>query len=293
MIGFIGLGIMGRPMAKNLLKAGYDLAVFDIIESAVCEVVSCGAVKSSIKEIAEKSDIIITMLPDSPQVKEVVLGKGGIIQYAKEGTLIVDMSSIAPSASKEMYNALKTRGIKMLDAPVSGGEPKAIDGTLAIMAGGDETDFHRAKPLFDILGSSVLLVGDIGSGNTCKLTNQVIVALNIAALSEGLMLAKKAGTDPVRVFEAIRGGLAGSVVMDAKSPMILKGNFRPGFKIDLHIKDLKNAINTGDDCNSPMPLTKEIFSAMKELSAQGEGSSDHSAVAKYYEALAGVSLSDE
>ena len=292
-VGFIGLGIMGKPMAKNLIEAGYPLHVFDIVQAAVDELADCGAKPcASIREVAEKCEVIVTMLPNSPHVKAVVLEEGGIIQYAKPGTLIVDMSSIAPNASKEMYAALKEKGIHMIDAPVSGGEPKAIDGTLAIMVGGEESDFTRAKPLLDVMGGSATLVGDIGSGNTCKLANQVIVALNIAALSEGLMLAKKAGTDPERVFQAIRGGLAGSTVMDAKAPMMLEGNFKPGFRIDLHIKDLNNALETGDIVDAPLPLSKEIMKVLKELSDNGDGQRDHSAIAKYYQKLAHTVLAE-
>ena len=288
MLGFIGLGIMGKPMAKNLINAGYESAVYDLMEDAVKDVAACGAKAChSIKEVAEQCDVIITMLPNSPHVKTVVLGEGGVIEFAKPGTLLIDMSSIAPTVSIEVHDALKEKGIRMIDAPVSGGEPKAIDGTIAIMVGGEEADFHQAKPYFDVLGSSATLVGAIGSGNTCKLTNQIIVALNIAALSEGLMLAKMTNTDPEKVFEAIKGGLAGSTVMNAKSPMILSDNFKPGFRIDLHIKDLQNALDTGKKYGAPLPLTEEIQEVLKKLSANGCGSLDHSAIAKHYEELAG------
>lgn len=293
MIGFIGLGIMGKPMAKNLLKAGKQLAVYDIVADAVKEVEAAGAVAcASIAEVAKQSDIIVTMLPNSPHVKQVVLGEGGVIDNAKEGTLVIDMSSIAPAVSIEVHDALAKKGIRMIDAPVSGGEPKAIDGTLAIMVGGAQADFDAAQPLFEIMGSSAVLVGAIGSGNTCKLTNQVIVALNIAALSEGMMLAKKAGTDPQKVFEAIRGGLAGSTVMNAKTPMMLADNYKPGFRIDLHIKDLQNALDTGAAFDAPLPLTEQIQQVMRNLSANGDGSLDHSGIAKHYEALAGLTFTE-
>lgn len=292
-VGFIGLGIMGKPMAKNLLKAGYALKVFDLSQAAVEELGACGAqMCNSVGEAAQSCDIIITMLPNSPHVRQVVLEKGGVMDYANPGTLVVDMSSIAPEATKEIQAALAKKGIRMIDAPVSGGEPKAIDGTLAIMVGGEEKDFEEAKPFFEVMGASYTLVGPIGSGNTCKLTNQIIVALNIAALAEGLTFAKKAGTDPRKVFEAIKGGLAGSTVMNAKAPMILDGNFRPGFRIDLHIKDLNNALETGEAVDAPLPMTAEIQKVLKELSIGGEGSSDHSAIAKYYEKLAGLVLKD-
>ncbi len=290
-ISFIGLGIMGKPMAKNLIKAGYSLQVYDIVKSAVDEVAAAGAKGcSSIKEAVEGCDYIITMLPNSPHVKSVALGEGGIADHAKKGALLIDMSSIAPSASKEIYDELAKKGIRMIDAPVSGGEPKAIDGTLAIMVGGNEKDFEEAKEFFDVMGSSAVLVGPIGSGNTCKLTNQIIVALNIAAVSEGLMLAKRAGADPEKVFNAIRGGLAGSTVMEAKAPMMLDGNFKPGFKIDLHIKDLTNALDTGLNTNTPLPLTADVMQMMQVLKVDGEGDSDHSALMKYYEKLTGTEV---
>ncbi|NLU36634.1 MAG: 2-hydroxy-3-oxopropionate reductase [Clostridiales bacterium] len=293
-ICFIGLGIMGKPMAINLIKAGYSLQVYDRNPPKVEAVASAGARGcSSIKEAVEGCDYIITMLPNSPHVKSVVLGEDGVAENAKKGALLIDMSSIAPSASREIHDELKKRGIRMLDAPVSGGEPKAIDGTLAIMAGGDEKDFEEARELFDVLGSSAVLVGPVGSGNTCKLANQIIVALNIAAVSEGLMLARRAGADVEKVFMAIRNGLAGSTVMNAKVPMILEGNFKPGFRIDLHIKDLANALDTGLNTNTPLPLTAEVMQMMQVLKIDGEEKSDHSALMKYYEKLTGTRVRKE
>lgn len=290
-IGLIGLGIMGRPMAKNLLKAGYPLKVFDLVKEAVEDVESCGGEAcGSIREAVEDRDIILTMLPNSPQVKTVVLGAGGVAEYAASGALLVDMSSIAPAASQEIGAALAERGIRMLDAPVSGGEPKAVDGTLAIMAGGNKGDFDEAMPLFQVLGASAVLVGPLGSGNTCKLTNQIVVALNIAAVSEGLLLAKRAGADVEKVFHAIRGGLAGSTVMNAKAPMMLEGNYKPGFKIDLHIKDLGNALDTGYATGTPLPLTAEVMQMLQTLRADGHGQEDHSAIAKWYEKLSGSEI---
>lgn len=290
-IGFIGLGIMGKPMAKNLLKAGYSLRIYDLVTAAVEEVASCGAIACpTIKEAVKGCDIIITMLPNSPHVKTVILGEGGVAEFAQKGSLIIDMSSIAPGASKEIQKVLSPKGIRMIDAPVSGGEPKAIDGTLAIMVGGNQTDYEEALPLLEVLGGSSVLVGPIGSGNTCKLTNQIIVAVNIAAASEGLMLAKRAGADPEKVFEAIKGGLAGSTVMNSKVPMMLDGNFKPGFKIDLHIKDLTNALETGYGTNTPLPLTAEVMQMMQVIKADGEGQSDHSSLMKYYEKLTGTEV---
>ena len=241
-IGFIGLGIMGSPMAANLAKAGCDVTVYNRTAAKMEAAVAAGAKGAeSAAQVAAECDIIVVMLPNSTDVKALLLGERGIGQYAKPGTLFVDMTSGAPGDSREIYAELKQRGVHFVDAPVSGGEPMAIAGTLAIMVGGDVEDFERAKEVFDVVGSSATWVGPIGSGNTCKLTNQIIVALNIAALSEGLMLAKKAGADTQKVFEAIKGGLAGSTVMNAKSPMILADIFKPGFRIDLHIKDLTNA----------------------------------------------------
>lgn len=290
-VGFIGLGVMGRPMAKNLIKAGYDVYCYDVMPAGVQDVAACGGKAcASIKEVCDACKDIVTMLPNSPHVKSVVCDAGGICESAHAGTLVIDMSSIAPGASKELHAILARKGIHMVDAPVSGGEPKAVDGSLAIMVGGSQEDYERALPLFKVMGASYKLIGDIGSGNTCKLANQVIVALNIAALSEGMMLAKMAGTDPEKVFEGIRGGLAGSTVMNAKAPMILDGNFKPGFRIDLHIKDLNNALETGSKFGAPLPLTQMVQDVLKRLSEEGFGSDDHSAIARYYQELTGVSM---
>jgi 2-hydroxy-3-oxopropionate reductase len=285
-VGFIGLGIMGRPMAKNLIKAGFKLVVYTR-SLKYDDLVSLGAegAKSG-REVAQKSDIIITMLPNSPDVKDVVLGKDGVIEGVRSGTIIVDMSSIAPAVSQELAAALKPKGVTFLDAPVSGGEPKAVDGTLAIMAGGDATAFEKVKPILEKMGSSVTLVGDVGSGNVTKLANQIIVALNIAAVSEAFVLATKAGVDPAKVFDAIKGGLAGSTVMNAKIPMILDGNFKPGFRIELHIKDLQNALDTAHKLGVPAPLTASVMETLQALKIDGHAASDHSAIVRFYEKLA-------
>ena len=288
-IGFVGLGIMGKPMAKNLLKAGYELVVFDINQEAVAEVVAAGAVKAvNAKEVAAQSEAVITMLPNSPHVKAAVLGENGVLAGAKPGLILIDMSSIAPLAAQEVAAAVAKQGVEMLDAPVSGGEPKAIDGSLSIMVGGKQEIFDRCVELLSKMGKSVVRCGDIGAGNTTKLANQIIVALNIAALSEALVLATKAGVDPELVFNAIRGGLAGSTVMEAKAPMILAGNFKPGFKIDLHIKDLANAIETGHDVGVPLPLTSSVMEILQALKVDGKGQNDHSGIAMYYEKMAKV-----
>ena len=289
-IGFIGIGIMGRPMAKNLLKAGYSLTVHDKF-APVDDLVALGAKAARTnKEVAAQSDIIITMLPNSPHVKEAVMGKDGVLDGAKPGTILVDMSSIAPAASQELCAAAKEKGVIMLDAPVSGGEPKAIDGTLAIMVGGDETAFKTVKPLLEKMGSSVVLVGNIGAGNVTKLANQIIVALNIAAVSEAFVLATKAGVKPEAVFDAIKGGLAGSTVMNAKVPMMLDGNFKPGFRIELHIKDLQNALDTVHDLNVAVPLTANVMETLQALKIDDMAANDHSAIVRFYEKLAKVEV---
>ena len=290
-IGFIGLGIMGKPMSKNLIKAGYDLTVCDINAAAVAEVVALGAKSAATpKDVAAVTDIIITMLPNSPQVKTVVLGPNGVLEGARPGTLVVDMSSIAPLAAQEVAKALAEKGIRMLDAPVSGGEPKAIDATLSIMVGGDAESFEEALPILKCVGASAVRVGDIGAGNVTKLANQVIVALNIAALSEAMTLATKAGVDPELVFNAIKGGLAGSTVMNAKAPLIIDRKFDPGFRINLHIKDLNNAMETAHDVGVPLPLTAGVMEIMQALKIDGCGENDHGALVKYYEKLAKVEV---
>jgi len=225
------------------------------------------------------------MLPNSPDVKAVAIDQGGIVEFAAEGTLLIDLSSIAPMAAREIEGKLAEKGIRMLDAPVSGGEPKAIDGTLSIMVGGKEEDFEEAEPILKKMGTSVVLVGGIGSGNITKLVNQVVVALNIAAVSEAMILAEKAGVEPEIVYKAIRGGLAGSTVMDAKVPMMMDRNFKPGFKLDLHIKDLSNALDTAKELGVPLMLTSQVFQMMNVLHDKGYGQSDHSALVKFYEQI--------
>ena len=290
-IGFIGLGIMGKPMARNLLKAGYSMVVYDINNEVVKELVRDGAAEAgSSSEVASRSDVIITMLPDSPEVKEVVLGKDGIIHGVKSGTVVIDMSSIAPSTSRALSEELLKKEVVMLDAPVSGGEPKAIEGTLAIMVGGPEDTFNRVKDILGKMGASVKLVGEIGSGNITKLANQIIVALNIAAIGEAMVLAAKAGADPEKVYQAIRGGLAGSTALDAKMPMILDGNFKPGFRIELHIKDLKNALETSKELGIESVLTERVMDIMKALNNDGKGKDDHGGIIRFYEKSANVEV---
>lgn len=290
-IGFIGLGIMGKPMAKNLLKAGYDVTV-STANKACGELVAAGAASASSAEIGEICDVVLTMLPNSPQVKEVMLGEDGVGAHMRPGSVFIDMSSINPVASKEIAAELAKRGVEMLDAPVSGGEPKAIDGTLSFMVGGKQEVFDRFKELLGAMGSSVVRCGEVGAGNTTKLANQIIVACNIQALAEALTLAKRAGVDPELVFQAIRGGLAGSTVMEAKAPMMLSGNDKPGFKIDLHIKDLNNALDCAHSVGAPVPMTAAAQEVLQWLHAGGHGQEDHSAMVKYYSHLTGAELSE-
>ena len=290
-IGLIGLGIMGKPMSKNLLKAGYDLTVMDRNQSAVAEVVAAGAkIAPTPKAIAEQVDIIITMLPNSPHVKEVVLGENGILEGAKAGTVFIDMSSIAPLVSRELSAKLAEKGVEMLDAPVSGGEPKAIDGTMSVMVGGSQEVFDKCYPVMKAMAGSVVRAGEVGAGNITKLANQVVVALNIAAVSEALVLASKAGVEPELVYQAIRGGLAGSTVLDAKAPLMMDRKFDPGFRINLHIKDLNNALETAHEIGAPLPLTASVMEMMQALKVDDMGDADHGSLVRYYEKMAKVEV---
>ncbi|WP_071882505.1 2-hydroxy-3-oxopropionate reductase [Pelosinus fermentans] len=290
-IGFIGLGIMGKPMSKNLLKAGYELIVVDRNQAAVDEVVAAGAKSAATaKAVAQQADIIITMLPNSPHVKEVVLGENGILEGVKKGTTFIDMSSIAPLVSRELAAKLAEKGVEMLDAPVSGGEPKAIDGTMSVMVGGKQEVFDTCYPIMKAMAGSVVRTGEVGAGNVTKLANQVIVALNIAAVSEALVLASKAGVEPDLVYQAIRGGLAGSTVLDAKAPLMMDRKFDPGFRINLHIKDLANVLETSHDMGAPLPLTAAVMEMMQALKVDGMGDGDHGSLVKYYEKMAKVEV---
>lgn len=290
-IGFIGLGIMGKPMAKNILKSGIgELYVNTRNQKVVEELVSAGAKYATYQELGETCDVILTMLPNSPQVKSVMLGENGVAANMKAGSVFIDMSSINPVASKEIAAALAEKDIEMLDAPVSGGEPKAIDGTLSFMVGGKQEVFDTYKPLLETMGASVVRCGEVGAGNTTKLANQIIVACNIQALAEALTLAQKAGVDPELVFQAIKGGLAGSTVMNAKTPMMVAGNDKPGFKIDLHIKDLNNALDCAHTVGAPVPMTAQVQEVMQWLHNHDGGQKDHSAIAQYYEYLTGIQI---
>ncbi len=290
-IGFIGLGIMGKPMSKNLLKAGYDLVVCDLSTAAVEEVVAAGAASApSAKAVAEVADVIITMLPNSPQVKAVVLGEGGVLEGVKAGSVLIDMSSIAPLTSQEVAAELAKKDVAMLDAPVSGGEPKAIDATLSVMVGGDKEVFDKYYDIMKAMAGSVVYTGKVGAGNVTKLANQMIVAINIAAMSEALVLATKAGVEPDLVYQAIRGGLAGSTVLDAKAPLVMDRKFDPGFRINLHIKDLANAIDTAHEVGVPVQMTAAVMEMMQAMKVNGMDGLDHGALIRHYEKLAKVEV---
>lgn len=290
-IGFIGLGVMGKPMSKNLIKAGYSLMVYDINPASVSEVVSTGATQGeSPALIGAECDIIVTMLPNSPHVEQVITGENGILEGAKPGTVIIDMSSISPIVAIKLSKAAAEKGVELIDAPVSGGEPKAIDGTLSIMAGGKEEVFESIKDVLLSMGASAILIGGIGSGNTAKLANQIMVALHLAAVSEAMVFAEKAGVDTEKVYQAIRGGLAGSTVLDAKMPLILDRNFKPGGPIRMHTKDLLNVRDTALEIDAPIPLTTQVLEFMKALKADGKQEHDHGGIIQFWEKLANVEV---
>ena len=293
-IGFTGLGIMGKPMVRNLMKAGYSLTVYDMVATSMEEMVTDGAKPaSSSKEVAQKAPVVITMLPDSADSEAAILGPNGVLEGASRGSMVIDMSSITPGSSQRIAAACEADGVSFLDAPVSGGEPKAIDGTLAIMVGGKKEVFDRHVDLLGVMGDSIVLCGDYGAGNTTKLANQIIVAANIEALAEGLVLAKKAGLDPNVVFEAIKGGLGGSTVMNAKAPMMIAGDFKPGFRIRLHQKDLHNALLTGKELGVPLPVTSLVQQMLGSLLNDGKGDADHSAIANFLEDMANTTISGQ
>ena len=291
-VGFVGLGIMGRPMVRNLMKAGYSLTVYDIVATSMEEMATDGAKPASTaKEVAEKASVVITMVPDSADSEAAILGPNGVLEGASKGAVIIDMSSIAPSMSQKIAAACEAKSVDFLDAPVSGGEPGAVAGTLAIMVGGKKAVFGPQLELLNAVGGSIVLCGDYGAGNTTKLANQIIVAANIEAVGEALTLAKKAGLDPNVVFEAIKGGLAGSTVLNAKAPMMIAGDFKPGFRIRLHQKDLHNALLTGKELGVPLPVTSLIQQMLGALINDGKGDDDHSAIANFIEDMAKTTIS--
>ncbi len=290
-IGFIGLGIMGKPMAKNLLKAGHKLVVYDIMPAGADEVVAAGAARgSSPKDVAGRAEMVITMVPDGPEVEQAVLGSNGVLEGAKKGTIVVDMSSISPMVAQKVGAKCEEQGVDFLDAPVSGGEPKAIDGTLAIMVGGRQEIFDKVEPILKTMGSTVVLTGKVGAGNVTKLANQIMVACNIAAMGEALVLATKAGLDPEVVFNAVKAGLAGSTVLNVKAPMVYSRNFKPGFRVRLHQKDLRNALLAAESLKVSLPLTSAVQNILVSLMNNGKGDLDHSAIVQFIEGMAAVEV---
>lgn len=290
-VGFIGLGIMGRPMTLNLLKAGIDLTVYDISEKAVKVLQEAGAkVAKSPKELATNADIVITMVPNAPIVKALLEGDDGILAGLNENSIVIDMSSVSPVDSKNFAQMVEAKNCKFLDSPVSGGEPGAINATLAFMIGGDEAVVEKARPVFEAMGTSITIVGPNGSGSVAKLANQIMVNLNIAAVSEALVLATKAGADPQKVYEAVRGGLAGSTVLDAKAPMMISRNFKPGGTLAINLKDITNVMATADALSVPLVLTAQLKEIMHSLKATGHIMDDHSGIVQYYEKIADVTV---
>ncbi len=286
-VGFIGLGTMGKPMARNLMKAGYPLVVHNRSAQAVKELVGEGAqAANSAKEVAARSDIVVTMLPDSPDVELVVAGDQSVLQGARRGTLLVDMSTISPVVARKLAQQAEAQGVDMLDAPVSGGEVGAINATLSIMVGGKQQAFDRALPLFQAMGKNIVLIGEAGAGQVTKAANQIVVGLTIEAISEALVMATKAGVDPAKVRQALLGGFASSRVLDVHGQRILDRNFKPGFRINLHYKDLSIALATGKEYSVPLPVTAQVQQMMNALLASGLGGMDHSALVTLLEELA-------
>ena len=285
-VGFIGLGIMGRPMAENLIEAGHELVAYNRTREKA-EDLDGATVAKSPKEVAERSDIIITMLPDSPQVEEVLAGEDGVLEGVKEGALIVDMSTISPVVTEELAGEAEERGASMLDAPVSGGDVGAIDGTLSIMVGGSDEDFGRALPLFEVMGKTVTHVGPVGTGQVVKAANQIVVALTIEAVSEALVLGSKAGVSPEKILDVLGGGLAGNKVMEVKREKMLEHSFDPGFRVELHHKDLGIALAAGREYGVNLPVTAVVDQMFETLKMLGRGDQDHSALLTLIEESSG------
>lgn len=287
-IGFIGLGIMGKPMARHLMKAGYTLLIPSRSSSAA-ELNAEGArVFNNPKALASESDVVITMLPDSPEVESVVFGPEGILEGLKKGSLFIDMSTIAPVTSVNIFNAFQKRGIEAIDAPVSGGQTGAEAATLSIMAGGSEAGFQRALGVFEKLGKNIVHIGKPGSGQTTKACNQIVVGLTIQAVAEALTLAKKSGVDVGKVRAALLGGFAQSKILDLHGQRIMDRNFKPGFKIKLHRKDMNIALQAGKNLSVPLPASAIVASQMDAVLAKGDGDLDHSSLALFLESISGL-----
>ena len=288
--GFIGLGIMGIPMAKNILSGGFTLAVHDVNVDAIAELRELGAEVRTPAEMGVECDVIFTCLPNGKIVQDVLFGTAGVFSTITPETIVVDHSSVTPDEAKKCAELLEEKNAFFMDAPVSGGEPKAITGELAIMVGGDEDVFKKVSPYFDAIGSTATLTGSVGSGSVTKLVNQIIVNLNIAVVSEALVFAEKAGVDPGKVYEAIRYGLAGSTVLDAKTPLILERNFKPGGKISVNHKDITNVLSSAHAMDIPVPFTAQLFEIMQSLKVMGCSDDDHGAIVKHFERLADVEV---
>jgi 2-hydroxy-3-oxopropionate reductase len=290
-IGFIGLGIMGKPMSQHLLQAEYPLTVLDLVKPAVDELVALGAKSAaSPKEVAAQSDVVITMLPDSPQVEQVVFGENGLLEGLRAGMLVIDMSTIMPSVARKVTDAVRAHGCESLDAPVSGGEVGAKNASLTIMVGGAQSAFDRAKPIFEKMGKNITLVGEAGAGQVTKAANQIIVGVTIAAVSEALLLAAKAGADPAKVREALMGGFASSRILEVHGPRMIQRTFQPGFKIKLHRKDMNIILNTARECGVSLPMSSQVAELMNGLIANGGGDLDHSALVTMFEKLANFEI---
>ncbi len=290
-IGFIGLGIMGKPMARNLMKAGYSLIVHNRSRPAVEELAKEGArATGNPQQLTAQSEVVITMLPDSPEVDQVFAGDQGVFAGAKQGTLLIDMSSISPVVARRLAKEAESRGLDMLDAPVSGGEAGAIQAALSIMIGGKSAAVERAMAIFQVLGKNIVHVGDSGAGQVTKAANQVVVGLTIAAVSEALVLAAKAGVDPVKVRQVLLGGFAQSRILEAHGQKMLEHNFKPGFRIRLHEKDLSIALATGKEYGVPLMLTAVLDQMMNALKTMGKGDLDHSGLVTFIEELAEIEL---
>jgi 2-hydroxy-3-oxopropionate reductase len=292
-IGFIGLGIMGKPMARNLIRAGYRLVVHDLVKSAVDDLVADGAASADTpREVGAMCDILITMLPDSPDVESVYLGESGSLMAARPGWLAVDMSSISPRVARDLAARAATAGAQMLDAPVSGGDKGAIAGTLSIMVGGDPSAFERALPVLEAMGKTIVHVGHAGSGQVVKVCNQVVVAVVIEAVSEALVLGAKAGVDPTRIVSVLQGGLASTRVLELRASNMLGGTFDPGFRVRLHLKDLKNALELAREVGVVLPATVEVEQLMQRMRIAGRGDYDHSGLITVLEDLAEITVAD-
>ena len=288
-IGVIGLGIMGKPMALNLLKAGFELKVHSRSQPPVDELVAAGAVAvASPCEVAESSDIVITMLPDSPDVELVALGPAGLVEAARPGLIHVDMSTIAPAAAIRVAEALAEKGVQCLDAPVSGGDVGAQQGTLSIMVGGDEATFDTVRPIFDVLGKSAVLCGPNGAGQIVKACNQVLVAVTIAGVSEALTLGAKAGVDPDIIVQVLSGGLARCGVLENRGSRMVRGDFEPGFRLELHYKDLNIVRQTSKDYGVPLSVAAAVHELFTAAMAKGRGQIDHSGLLTVVEELAEI-----